>query len=84
MIRANIKIRVSSSTISKSLVKSVAPDNVKMTGLSVAGRAFPRKACFNISYEGRIETFISTLEDLLRCIQAAEGTLQGIRKDRME
>src|SRR5439155_1125957 len=31
---------------------------------------------------GKIETFISTLDDVLRCIQAARSTLDGIVKDK--
>lgn len=84
MIRAKVKIRVASAAMSKSLVESTEPDNLGMTGLRITSHAFPRSARFTISYEGRIETFISTLEDMLRCIQAARGTLQGIAEHNME
>ncbi len=84
MIRATIKVKVSDLAMSRSLIKSTEPDNVKMKGLRVTCRATPKMASFNIFFDGRIETFISTLEDLLRCIQAAEGTLQGIMRNKME
>jgi len=31
--------------------------------------------------DGKIETFISTLDDMLACLQAAKGTLNRINKD---
>lgn len=84
MIKARIMVRVSSFRVSKSLVQSIRPDNLRVRGLKITSRALPRVACFNISCEGRIETFISTLEDLLRCVQAAKGTLHRIAEDKME
>ena len=80
MIRATIRVKVSDQATARSMISSTQPDNVKMKGLAVTARAFPRRASFHISYNGRIETFISTLEDMLRCIQAAEGTLQKVTK----
>ncbi len=84
MITATVKVKVSDAAMARSLIKSVEPDNVNMKGLTVNGRASAKRASFNISYNGKIETFISTLEDMLRCIQAAEGILQKITKNKME
>ena len=81
MIEATIKIQTHSRRTAKSLVECVEPDNVKMAGLTITSRATPRNASFHISSSGRIETFISTVDDLLRCIQAADATLKIIRKN---
>jgi hypothetical protein len=53
-----------------------------MKGLVVKGHASVREASFTISFDGRIETFISTLDDLLRCIQAASATLSTINRHK--
>ncbi len=80
MIRATVTVRVSDQQTKRSLIRSLQPDNVRMKGLAITAQALRSRAAFYISYDGRIETFISTLEDMLRCIQAAEGTLQAVAK----
>jgi hypothetical protein len=68
--------------MAKTIMESVEPDNAKMKGLTITSRATPTNASFRIVYSGRIETFISTLDDLLRCVQAANATLGIIRKNK--
>ena len=66
--------------MSKSIVKSLEPDNAEMKGLNILTRATANYMSFSIVFDGRIETFISTLDDLLRCVQAADSTLAMISK----
>jgi hypothetical protein len=49
-----------------------------MKGLTVKGEALDRSASFSLEFGGKIETFIFTLDDLLRCLQAAKETLTKI------
>lgn len=81
MIRARLKIATSSKKVSQSLVRAVEPDNLKMKGLRVDGRATPASAEFLMVCDGKIETFISTLDDMLACLLAAKGTLNRLNKD---
>jgi len=67
--------------MSKSIVKSLEPDNAEMKGLNILTRATANYMSFSIVFDGRIETFISTLDDLLRCVQAADSTLGMISKN---
>ncbi len=78
MITAQIKISTPNKATSKSLVASVQPDNVKEKGLKVRGKALDRSASFSLEFGGKIETFIFTLDDLLRCLQAAKETLEKV------
>jgi hypothetical protein len=80
MIEARLKIRAMSQRAVRSLVECVEPDNVEMKGLNITSHATRNSASFHISWSGRIETFISTLDDLLRCVQAANATLGMIKK----
>jgi hypothetical protein len=75
VIRAQIKISTPNKATSRSLVESVQPDNLNMKGLTVKGKALDRTASFTLEFGGKIETFIFTLDDLLRCLQAAKETL---------
>lgn len=84
MIRAKLRLSVPNRSISKSLLDAVGPDNTKMPGLNVIGSAKPRVAEFQIIFDGRIETFIFTLDDMLQCLQAAKRTLDKIARENME
>ncbi len=78
MITAQIRISTRDKATSKSLVESVQPDNLNMKGLKVKGKALDRSASFALEFGGKIETFIFTLDDLLRCLQAAKETLEKV------
>jgi hypothetical protein len=78
VIRAQIKISTPNKATSRSLVESVQPDNLNMKGLTVKGKALDRSAYFSLEFGGKIETFIFTLDDLLRCLQAAKETLTKV------
>ena len=78
MIKANIVIPTRNRASSKSLVESVQPDNLNMKALVVKGKPSDHNASFRLEYDGKIETFIFTLDDLLRCLQAAKETLEKV------
>jgi hypothetical protein len=78
VIRADIVIPTRNRASSKSLVESVQPDNLNMKGLLVKGRPSEDDASFRLEFDGKIETFIFTLDDLLRCLQAAKETLEKV------
>jgi hypothetical protein len=78
VIKAQVKIAATNKAMAKTLVDSVQPDNLNMQGLKVRGRALDRSASFSLEFDGKIETFIFTLDDLLRCLQAAKETLEKV------
>ncbi len=78
MIRARLKVLTSDRKMALSIVKAVAPDNFNMGGLHVGTGTEVDSAQFIMSFGGKIETFISTLDDMLACIQAATRTLNSI------
>lgn len=82
MIRARIRIRVTDRDMASSIVQSIEPDNIGMKGLKIEPRISAKNVYFTITHSGKIETFISTLDDVLRCIQAARSTLHRIVKEK--
>lgn len=82
MIKARIRISVTGRDMAESIVQSIEPDNTGMEGLKIEPRVSTENAYFTITHSGKIETFISTLDDVLRCIQAARSTLHGIVKEK--
>ena len=81
MIRAQLKLGVPDNEASKSLVQAVQPDNLAIAGLEVTGTLGRRSVAFSLAYRGRIETFIFTLDDMLRCLQAAKETIESVTKN---
>ena len=63
--------------MSLSLLKSIEPDN-RISQLSIVGHATHTSLDLDVKLDGSVETFISTLDDLLRCLQVAMGTLATI------
>jgi len=82
MIRAIIRVRVTNRAMAEYIVQSIEPDNVGMEGLKIEPRISKENAYFTITHSRKIETFISTLDDVLRCIQAARSTLHRIVKEK--
>src|SRR5207247_6060411 len=66
LIKARVSIRSRSTAMSKSIVKSLEPDNAEMKGLNILTRATANYVSFSIVFDGRIETFISTLDEIGR------------------
>jgi len=64
-----------------SITQSIEPDNIGMKDLRIEPRISAKNAYFTITHSGKIETFISTLDDVLRCVQAARSTLHKIVKE---
>ncbi len=78
MIRARLRVLTSDRKEAESIVKALAPDNMNLRGFHVRAGTTINSARFSMSFEGKIETFISTLDDMLACIQAATRTLNRI------
>ncbi|MGQ9542876.1 MAG: KEOPS complex subunit Pcc1 [Candidatus Bathyarchaeia archaeon] len=75
-MKAIIKIRHRNSVISKSVAKSVEPDNLLApSGVKIMVKIKRETTITKIC--GRdLETFISTIDDLLLCMDAANKTLE--------
>ncbi len=81
MIKARLSIAVRNRQTANSLMKSVEPDNL-VPDLRIRGRPGTSSLGLDINFSGGVETFISTLDDLLRCLQAAMETLDNIKTER--
>ncbi len=77
MNKARLTLRTSNGRLSLSLIQAVEPDNFA-SGLRIHGKQTSKGAQFRIEQNGKVETFISTLDDLLACLQAAKSTLSRV------
>ena len=83
MIRARLTFAVQNHEVARSMMKAVEPDNL-LAHLNIVGTVKSRSLKFGLEFDGRVETFISTLDDMLRCLQAAMETLDAIKKGKPE
>jgi len=74
--RAGIVCVYRSERASRSVAKAIGPDNMQAPkSMKISTRTVGRRVETTIEFDGRIETFLSTLDDLLACTQAAESMI---------
>ena len=64
-------------------MKAVEPDN-QVPHLQITEQPEPNSLAFDIEFDGGVETFIFTLDDMLACLQAAMETLNNIKTEDMD
>jgi hypothetical protein len=78
-MKAEIKIFYKAKKHAEAVAKAIQPDNlsapsqIKVKTFNIKNIVFSRVEC-----KSKIESFIETIDDLLRCIQAAENTLKKL------
>lgn len=75
-LEAEISLLYSSSLVAKSVMNALSPDN-KLTdsGMKVSAHVRGRTLKVRIMDCKRIETLQATVQDIFRCIRAAESSL---------
>jgi tRNA threonylcarbamoyladenosine modification (KEOPS) complex Pcc1 subunit len=77
--KAEFSIVYRSAQEAKSIVKSISPDNVKAPfGSIVKAIRKGKRITIEISCIRGVETLLSTIDDLLLCVQVAEGVLRAV------
>jgi hypothetical protein len=81
--RAFIKIGYDGPEKARAVALALTPDNITSPrGLRIATRNEGPYLEMIVESSLRLETFLATLDDLMRCLQSAERVLEAI--DRME
>ena len=84
IIKAELYFSYSSSKKAKSIVRSIAPDNLKTPfGLIIKTRRDIRRVAVKIVTIKGVETLLSTINDLLSCIQIAEEVLNIVERNTL-
>ncbi len=80
-MKATITLEYDDAKIAAAIADAVSPDNFKTPlGLMVKTEHKSRQVITEITLEGKLATFIATLDDLLFCVSTAEKTLHVVRK----
>ena len=79
-LQATIVIEYPSSRTAKAIANAVSPDNFSTPdALTVKTDQTKNQVSIEINTENKITTLISTIDDLLECISAAEKTLKVLK-----
>lgn len=79
MDRAFIRIEYDAPEKARAIALALTPDNATSPrGLSLNTRNEGPNVEITIESNLRLETFLATLDDLMRCLQAAERVLEAL------
>jgi hypothetical protein len=83
-LEATITLEYGDAEIADAIANAVSPDNFKTSiGLFIETTSKGRYVLTEIESEGKLSTFIATIDDLLFCVSTAEKTLRAVTKHRL-
>ena len=78
-MEATVTLEYKDMKTAEAVAKAIYPDNFKTPkGLKVDTLTEGKKVITSIKYEGRLATFVATIDDLLFCASTAEKTLDYV------
>jgi hypothetical protein len=76
-LEAEITLEYDNSNMAEAIVKAVSPDNFKTPkGLLIKTTRKANRVITRLNHNGKILTFIATIDDLLFCASTAEKAIQ--------
>ena len=80
-MEATITLEYSDHKTAEAIANAVSPDNYKTpTGLTIKTERNGNHVLTEVKTEGKLATFIATIDDLLFCISTAEKTVRAVKK----
>ena len=81
-MRAKITFRSNNNKEAEAIASALNPDNHQKTqGMKISTKSRGSRVVTEIEFSGRIQTVIATIDDLLKCAQAAERALEPVSKN---
>jgi len=75
-MKAKIAYAYENDSASRAIAAALSPDNIQVPkGIRVVTLARGKQVITEVEMDGRIETLLATLEDLLSCTSTAESVL---------
>jgi hypothetical protein len=79
-VQATITLEYDEAQVAAAVADAVSPDNAKAPkGLTVKTHRYGAAVVTEIELEGKLPTFIATIDDLLECASTAEKTLHALK-----
>ena len=80
-MRTRIVLEAESAREAEAITRALSPDNLVLPkGMKISVRSKGSAIIAEIIFSGRIQTLMPTIDDLLRCAQAADRTLKSLSK----
>jgi tRNA threonylcarbamoyladenosine modification (KEOPS) complex Pcc1 subunit len=80
-LEATITLEYGDAKTADAIANAVSPDNFKTpAGLFIKTERKGRCVLTEVKAEGKLATFIATIDDLLFCVSTAEKTLRTVTK----
>lgn len=79
-IEAKIVLKYENEEKAKAVASAVSPDNIKYPELTIRTFNNGCQVVTLIGCKGKIGTFITTVDDLLRCLTVAEKTINSVKE----
>jgi hypothetical protein len=80
-LEATIKLEYNDAKTAQSIANAISPDNLKApSGLTVTTQTIGNQVVTKITLDGKLATFIATIDDLLESVSTAEKTLRIVRR----
>jgi hypothetical protein len=85
MLEATIKLEYGDAKTADAIANAVSPDNFKTpAGLFIKTVRKGNSVLTEVKAEGKLATFIATIDDLLFCVSTAEKTLHTVTKAHLK
>jgi len=80
-LEAKITLEYDEEKVAEAVSRAVSPDNLKTPrGLSINTKRSARRVITHVAYDGKLPTFIATIDDLLFSVSIAEKTVRVAEK----
>jgi len=77
-MRAKVVCEYENNSISRAIAAALKPDNIQAPkNIKIATAARGRRVVTTFEMDGKIETLLATLDDLLSCTSTAESVLRS-------
>ena len=84
-MEATITLEYGDAKTAEAIAHAVSPDNFKTpAGLAIKTVRKDNSVLTEVKAEGKLATFIATIDDLLFCVSTAEKTLRAVTKARLK
>jgi tRNA threonylcarbamoyladenosine modification (KEOPS) complex Pcc1 subunit len=84
-LEATITLEYGDAKTAEAIANAVSPDNFKTpASLFIKTERDGNRVLTEVKTEGKLSTFIATIDDLLFCVSTAEKTLRAVTKARLK
>jgi hypothetical protein len=84
-LEATVTLEYGDAKTAAAVANAVSPDNFKTPkGLFIKTARNDSRVLTEVKTEGKLATFIATIDDLLFCVSTAEKTLRTVTKARLK